>query len=600
MWYRQPMTSLPLYRRLLGESKPYRGVFGLAVLMLLVVALTEPLLPIIFQRLLDGAFQQQTPTLPTSGALAAAYASLQASLRAIPLHWLPGLVVLAFLVRGIANYLGDYALSWVGNRVVMDMRSRLFEHVLRLPTRFFDQSATANLVSKITFDINNVAQASTQAVTILVQDTATLIFLLLTMYLISPKLTLVALTVAPLVGVVVRLLSKRLRRASVGLQDSMGELTARSEQAMSGQKIVKLYEGFAQEKAHFHTAANHVRRFTMKQAAATAAGVPISHLFVSVAIAAVLWLAIGEAKAGVLTAGSFMAFLVALTQLLTPLKRLTNVNSVIQRGLAAAEAVYEVLDRDIELDKGTQPLARARGEIVFDQVSLRYGDERLALDQVSLHIKAGETIALVGASGGGKTSLAHLLPRFYSPLSGRILLDGEPIENYRLSDCRSQMALVSQEVVLFNDTVAANIAYSKPGASQAEIEQAAQAAHADGFINAMPQGYQSVIGERGGRLSGGQKQRIAIARALLKNAPILILDEATSALDNESERAVQAALETLIKGRTTLIIAHRLSTIERADRIVVMDAGRIVEVGSHSELLAQGGVYSHLQQLSQR
>jgi subfamily B ATP-binding cassette protein MsbA len=361
--------------------------------------------------------------------------------------------------------------------------------------------------------------------------------------------------------------------------------------------MVKLFQGQAHEASRFSALANNVRRFTMKQAAATAAGVPLSHLFVSFAIAAVLWLAIDEARTGALSAGSFMAFLIALTQLLTPLKRLTNINSVIQRGLAAAETVFAVLDQKTEADTGHLQAQAVRGAIRFEQVSFQYPMQKsaeYALRDFSLDIKPGETIALVGASGSGKTSLTQLLCRYHATSSGIISLDSVAINDYTLDSYRQQLAMVSQEVVLFNDTVANNIAYGRPSASLAEIKAAARAAHAEEFILQLPQGFDSIIGERGGRLSGGQRQRLAIARALLKNAPVLILDEATSALDNASERAVQSAIGELMGKQTTIIVAHRLSTIEHADRIVVMERGHMIESGRHQELLLRGGSYAHL------
>ncbi len=597
-------SSRALYGRLLRFVGPYRGIFGLAIAALILEAMVQPLLPLVFERLLDGAFQSaaMAQSAPQVAAIAnfSILGSMRAWLRELPILWLPAFVVAMFVVRGIANFVGDYLMHWVGNKVVEDLRKTAFDRLLRLPSRFFDHQPTGTLTSKLTYDCAQVTQASSQAVTSLVQDSATLIVLLATMWHYSPRLTMVSLTVAPAVALVVRVVSKRLKGATRGIQSAMGELTATSDEAIVGQRVVKAFGAHAQEAKSFAEAAKKVRQFQMKEAVANDAATPVMHVFVSVAFAAVIAMAINDGQSGALTAGGLMGFLTALLQTLVPLKKLTSVNSMIQRGLAAAESVFAIIDTPKEIDTGKHTVARAQGHISLRNVSLQYAaDKPAALNDISLEIAAGETVALVGPSGGGKSSLAALLPRFYRADAGDVLVDGVDVNDWTLDNLRNQIAIVSQEVVLFNDSIANNIAYGlTQGATPTAIETAARAANAHDFIVALPQGYDTAVGERGVALSGGQRQRIAIARALVKDAPILILDEATAALDNESERAVQAALTLLMKGRTTLVIAHRLSTIEQADRIVVIEAGQIREMGTHADLLQKGGLYAKLIRLA--
>lgn len=572
------MTTASLYLRLLGYVKPYWRAFAASILGMAVAAATEPLLPALLKPMLDGTFVYKDDTI---------------------IRLAPFFIVAIFLVRGVATFISTYAINWVGNKVVMDLRDEMFGKLLTLPTRYYDDHATGNLISKLTFDVTQVTAAATTVVTIAVRDSIIIAGLLGWLFYLNWKLTLLSLVMAPVIAYIIRTISQRMRTSSRDTQRAMGGITQVIEESISAHKVVKLFGGQSYESGRFHEQSNSVRRYNMKQAAAAAANVPIVQMVAAIALAVIVYLVTQQAKTDETTVGGFLSFITAMLMLTAPLKRLTGVSEYLQRGLAAAESVFELLDTESEIDTGKISVGRVRGELVFDQVTFAYGDDgRHALNRISLTVHAGENVALVGASGSGKTTLANLVPRFYAPTSGRILLDGQDINDFTLASLRANIALVSQEVVLFNDTVAANIAYgSSREVSAGEIEAAATAAHAMEFIRDWPDGLDTVVGERGVKLSGGQRQRIAIARAILKDAPILILDEATSALDSESERQVQAALETLMRGRTTLVIAHRLSTIEKADRIVVLQKGQIAELGSHMELLAHQGVYAQLHRI---
>ena len=569
------LSTKALYLRLLRYVWPYRWVFLISVIALVIGAATDTSFAALMKWLVDGTFITKDPGV---------------------MKWLPIAIIGITLIRVLANFASHYSINWVGNRVVMDLRKLMFTRLMQLPLGYFSDHASGNLISKFTYDVNQVNSAATGVITVAIKDTLTIVGLLAWLLYLNWKLTLLALTVAPLLAWFVRKFSVRMRQVSRGSQRAMGGITQVLDESIEGHRVVKVFGGQDYEINRFHQAINRFRSFNMKQAAATASNSAMGELFAALMLALIVFMVTRQSAANETTVGGFVSFVTGAMMLLAPLKRLTNINEPLQRGLAAAESVFELLDEPAELDTGTIDIGRARGKIEFENLMFRYpASETDALNNVSFVAESGETIAFVGSSGSGKTTLANMIPRFYHPQQGRILVDGKDLSTIRLESLRANIASVSQDVVLFNDTVAANIAYGPLAkASRDQIVAAAEAAFAMEFIAAMPEGLDTLIGENGVKLSGGQRQRLAIARALLKDAPILILDEATSALDTESERQVQFALENLMKSRTTIVIAHRLSTIEGADKIIVMDAGRIAEVGSHTELLRRGGAYARL------
>ena len=565
-----------LYRRLLSYVRPYAKVFAVAVLGMVLAAASEPLFPALIKPLLDGGFAQGGPTWSPLAFAAA--------------------IVGVFVIRGIFTFTSSYCLTWVANRVVLDLRTQMFARLVRFPAKYFDDHTSGALISKVAYDVAGVTGAATTVLTVLVKDSIAIVGLLAWLFYLNWKLTLIALVIGPPIAFTVRVISQRLRRMSREALRSLGDVVHVVQEAIECHKVVKVFGGQRYETERFGNTARVLRGFLMRADVPAAMTTPITHTFAALALAVIIYVSMQDTLATRTTVGEFASFIAAMLMLLAPLKHLTEINNVLQRGLASAESVFSMIDAPVEEDRGTLDIGRARGEVRYEKVSFTYPTRtEPALVDVDMHIRPGETVALVGGSGGGKTTLVNLLPRFYAPSAGRILLDGCDLQALKLDSLRANIALVSQEIVLFNDSIYANIAYGRMGgAPEKQVIAAAEAAHAMDFIRETPEGLNTLIGENGLRLSGGQRQRVAIARAILKNAPVLILDEATSALDSESERQVQAALEALMRGRTTIVIAHRLSTIESADRIVVLERGRIVEAGSHAELLGREGVYAKL------
>ena len=510
------------------------------------------------------------------------------------------LVVLFIILRGITSFIASYCLAWVSGKVVMIMRRRLFKHLMYMPVSFFDQNSTGRLLSRVTYDSEQVANSSSSALTTIVREGTYLLSLFGVMIVTSWQLSIVLFIIGPIIAVLIRVVSKRFRNLSRNLQNSMGALTATTEQMLKGHKVVLSFGGQQVEEARFNDVSNDMRRKGMKLAIADGIANPIVQIIASLALAAVLYLAtLPTIISQNLTAGSFTVVFSSMLAMMRPLKSLTNVNAQFQRGMAACQTLFEILDLETEKDQGSYQVERAKGNVNFKEVTFTYfGKDEPALRNLSFQIPHGKTVALVGRSGSGKSTIAALLTRFYDIDQGEITLDGVNIQDYRLSNLREQCSVVSQQVHLFNDTIANNIAYAAQDKySRKQIIAAAKAAHAMEFIEKLENGLDTVIGENGASLSGGQRQRLAIARALLRNSPVLILDEATSALDTESERAIQAALEELQKDRTVLVIAHRLSTIEKADEILVIEHGEIKERGNHQDLLAQNGAYKQLHKM---
>jgi len=515
-----------------------------------------------------------------------------------PAWVIPVAVLALFLFRGVTGFISTYQMEWVGGRVIATLRASLFDKYLSLPTAHYDQTTGGELMSRLTYNVQMVSNSASRAVTILIRDSMTIIALLGLMAWHSWRLTLAFLLIGPILGVLIGYVSRRFRHISRKLQVTMGDLTHVAEEAIEGQREVKVFGGQTHERTRFEAANERTFKLTLKETTTRAASTPVVHFLVAIALAVIMYYAGLQGTESHLSVGEFVSFLTAMLLLFQPLKALSDLNSVIQRGIAAGESVFSLLDTPSEPDTGTQQLQSPIQAISYRDVCFQYESATSpVVNGVSFDINAGETIALVGRSGSGKTTIAQLLPRLYEMGAGEIQINGRDIRDYTLSSLREQIAYVGQQVTLFNDTVGANIAYGLENCSVADIEAAAHAANAHEFIAQMPNGYDTWVGDNGVLLSGGQRQRIAIARALLKQSPILILDEATSALDAESERLVQDGLTNLMRDRTSMVIAHRLSTIENATRILVLDKGELLESGTHSELLAKGGHYAKLHSL---
>ena len=562
-----------LYARLLRYFRPYGWIVSVSLLFMALAGAVDAVMVRLLKDLIDG------------------FASLVDGSQ--PLWIMPAVIFALGLARMITSYGYEYTSAWLSARVTHDIRAQLFERLLRLPVSTYDHASVGVLLSRVTYDVSQIMEAGLKVITVIVRDGVLALALIGILFWTDWQLALFCALLIPGMALSMRLVARRQRRLAHETQDTMGSLTGILDESLGGHRVVKIFNGQRYEAGRFAQSNQKVRRLTLKRAATTAINSGFNLFVIAVTIALIVYFAGIRAQQGILTAGAFVSFMGAMLLLQQPVKSLTRINEQLHRGLAAAQSVFALLDEPVEEDRGDLPLDRARGALALRGVGFAYlEDAPPALRDVDLDIQAGETVAFVGQSGSGKTTLVHLIARFYAGYSGEIRLDEVPIERYRLEDYRRQFAMVGQEVTLFNDTVTANIAYADPEPDPARVRAAAQAAFAHDFIERLPAGYDELLGEAGVRLSGGQRQRLAIARALYRDAPVLILDEATSALDSESERMVQAALDNLMRDRTTLVIAHRLSTIEKADRILVMHQGRIVESGTHAELLALGGYYS--------
>lgn len=564
-----------VYGRLWHYVTPHKLIGFIAVVGMTATAIVEAGLVYLLEPLMDEALVAQ---------------NLQTA------RWIPIAFMAIFILRGLAGFATEASLGWIGRQVISDLRQQVFGKFLTVPTRFFDAQSSGPLMSRMTYNVEMVAESVTSVVTIAIRDVLTVIAAFCVMIYHSPTLTVFVAILFPVVALLVRLLGIAFRRYSSRIQDSVGDVNQVTEEIVRGNRVVKGFGGYDYERERLEEADGRNRRQNLKLIRVRSMGVAVTQVVFGFGIALVIYFAGRQSVDGALTPGQFISFFAAMMLMLQPVRRITNVNATLQRGVAGADSLFMVIDEDDEVDTGTVDCERVQGNVSFRDVSFSYDAEKgPVLDSISIDIEAGTTLAVVGHSGSGKTTLASLLPRFYELDGGDITIDGTSIRDYTLESLRRNIALVSQDVVLFNDTVGHNIAYGDlKHKSDAELHDAAEAAHVTDFVQAMPAGFDTMVGDRGILLSGGQRQRVAIARALLKNAPILILDEATSSLDTKSERRIQDALNVLMENRTTLVIAHRLSTVEGADKIVVLDAGRIVEQGTHAELLERNGHYAVL------